>query len=396
VKEHATTKLEVGQIPTLAVLDALLKTLRDLFQKIEEVQSQVPGGDLPLEKAVAAIYKYLRSQMPKADHAEVQLDPLLANTRVLSECVKDINGDETRKMELAIQNNPHDTAAQEQLRVRTTMMRVRYSKEIKDRTSSPNLTRLVVEISHKGNDFRVIYDSIWYNKIANAESEAIHQYALLMVDLSAKEKTASRKTQPTESIVELYVEAAVVKPQFNAIVAGIKEQVGGNMAFSICALLKKVSRMVEKSELKGTKPADVSGVKDIVSKLGDVSGVKDIVRAMVVGKTMAEVNAVVRILLDLHESGALEIVRKKDRFLEAPSGGGWRDIMINILVTVQDGDRTVQHICEIQVVHHQMLNARREMDGHVVYNIVRNGEQPFPIPPSLHILSFCTKSPFLY
>jgi hypothetical protein len=365
------------------VLGALLLNLRDLFQKIKEVQSQVPDGDLPLEKAVAAIYAYLRSQMPKAERVEVQLDPLLANTRVLSECVKDINGDETRKMELAVQNNPHDTAAQEQLRVRTTMMRVRYSKEIKDRTSSPNLTRLVVEISHKGNDFRVIYDSIWYNKIANAESEAIHQYALLMVDLSAKERTASRKTQPTESIVELYVEAAVVKPQFDVIVADIKERAGGNMEFNICALLKKVSRMAEKSELKGTKP-------------GDVSGVKDIVRAMVIGKTMAEVNAVVRILLDLHESGALEIVRKKDRFLEAPSGGGWRDIMINILVTVQDGDRTVQHICEIQVVHHQMLNARKEMDGHVVYNIVRNGEQPFQISFNTSDSSCMYQPTFLY
>ncbi len=53
--------------------------------------------------------------------------------------------------------------------------------------------------------------------------------------------------------------------------------------------------------------------------------------------------------------------------MKAPSGGGWRDIMINVYV---DG---VKHICEIQVVHHLMLNARKGMAGHAVYNVVRNG-----------------------
>jgi hypothetical protein len=85
---------------------------------------------------------------------------------------------------------------------------------------------------------------------------------------------------------------------------------------------------------------------------------------------MEEVNVVIRILLQLHAEGDLEIVRSKDRFLQAPSGGGWRDIMINVCLTHSNG---VKHICEIQVVHHLMLNARKEMAGHAVYNVVRNG-----------------------
>ena len=44
--------------------------------------------------------------------------------------------------------------------------------------------------------------------------------------------------------------------------------------------------------------------------------------------------------------------------------------MINICLTNSDG---IKHICEIQVVHHLMLNARKEMAGHAVYNVVRNG-----------------------
>ncbi len=110
-------------------------------------------------------------------------------------------------------------------------------------------------------------------------------------------------------------------------------------------------------------------------KDGDMSGVKDIVRAMVTGHSMEDVNVVIQILITLHKDkdrdkdgrDALKIVRYKDRFMEAPSGGGWRDIMINVCVD------DVKHICEIQIVHHLMLNARKEMAGHAVYNVVRNG-----------------------
>ena len=80
------------------------------------------------------------------------------------------------------------------------------------------------------------------------------------------------------------------------------------------------------------------------------------------GRTMAEVNAVIEILIEMHKNKKLELVRLKDRFMEEPSGGGWRDSMVNIVVA--DGD--TKHICEIQVVHHLMLNARKEMAGHVV------------------------------
>ena len=62
--------------------------------------------------------------------------------------------------------------------------------------------------------------------------------------------------------------------------------------------------MVEKSQLKAA------------SKKGDISGVKDIVRAIMTGRSMAEVNAVIEIIIDMHDQGKLEIVRIKDRFIE--------------------------------------------------------------------------------
>jgi surface protein len=68
---------------------------------------------------------------------------------------------------------------------------------------------------------------------------------------------------------------------------------------------------------------------------------------------------------------AIVVTRVKDRFLQAPSAGGWRDCMVNFYVR----DDPHRHICEIQLVHHQMLFARKGLPGHDVYNRVRNADE---------------------
>ena len=64
------------------------------------------------------------------------------------------------------------------------------------------------------------------------------------------------------------------------------------------------------------------------------------------------------------------VVRVKDRF-KHPSGGGWRDVMINFYV-VGDG---AKHVCEVQLVHKSLLTARRGLPGHVIYGVVRNATE---------------------
>ena len=54
-----------------------------------------------------------------------------------------------------------------------------------------------------------------------------------------------------------------------------------------------------------------------------MSGVKDIVRV----NNIADLNAVIKCLIKMHENKEFEIVRKKDRHVEAPSSGGWRDLV---------------------------------------------------------------------
>ncbi len=58
-----------------------------------------------------------------------------------------------------------------------------------------------------------------------------------------------------------------------------------------------------------------------------MSGVKDIVRAMAVVNNMDDLNEAIKCLIHMHNKMEFEIVRKKDRHVEAPSSGGWRDLV---------------------------------------------------------------------
>ena len=73
--------------------------------------------------------------------------------------------------------------------------------------------------------------------------------------------------------------------------------------------LKRMTRMIEKTLLKGRD---------------SVAHVKDIVRAMAVVRSMDAVASILDIFCELHKAGLITMVRVKERFLEAPSKGGWR------------------------------------------------------------------------
>ncbi len=308
-------------------------------------------------------YVQLLLQTKKTQFLEDKLGKKAQNGfKLLDSCVAKLNGKDMRAIESVIQNNPSNMNAQKELRDRTDEMARLYAEEIQKRLREPGLTKLVAKLCQEGNDsFRKAYDSVWDETIANSEQTAIEKYVQLMDKMKKVVRKPSIYKQPTSSLVELYVQAAVTKRKFDDLVLEIKKEfealTSKTLSIDVCPTLKKSSRMVEKAQLKA-------------EKAGDMSGVKDIVRAMITAKTMEDVNVVIQILFRLHGLRALEIVRCKDRFLKAPSGGGWRDIMVNVCVINMDD---IKHICEIQVVHHLMLNARKEMAGHAVYNAVRNG-----------------------
>ncbi|KAH8066513.1 hypothetical protein JL722_959 [Aureococcus anophagefferens] len=116
--------------------------------------------------------------------------------------------------------------------------------------------------------------------------------------------------------------------------------------------LKSTARIVEKSAFRVDAPP------------GTVDGVFDVVRGMLVAPSMAAVAAVVKAF---GSNSRVVLTRVKNRYDDAAaSAGGWRDLMLNFYLADDDA----KHVCEVQVVHRQMLVARAGLSGHSVYNRV--------------------------
>ena len=73
-----------------------------------------------------------------------------------------------------------------------------------------------------------------------------------------------------------------------------------------------------------------------------------------------------RVLAALLGAGECSIRRVKDR-VNHPTSMGWIDVMVNLTLT---SDKT-DHVCEVQIMHGAMLNARKTLGGHGPYSRVR-------------------------
>ena len=89
---------------------------------------------------------------------------------------------------------------------------------------------------------------------------------------------------------------------------------------------------------------------------GNCNRIFDVVRGMVECRDMGSIT---RVLSNLSSSEAIELVRMKDRFFAVPSPGGWRDCMVCFVVK----DDPHKHVCEVQLVHHDLLTARKGLPG---------------------------------
>merc|ERR1711935_576209 len=111
-------------------------------------------------------------------------------------------------------------------------------------------------------------------------------------------------------------------------------------------------RIIEKSLTKGPN-----------SEYPDCSKVLDVFGCIIDCADYIAMAAVARAIAAKHNNGELQLSRIKDRWTE-PSSGGWRDLMLNLVI---DGV-----VFEVQVVHSKMLGARKGMDAHKAYNQFRS------------------------
>ena len=117
--------------------------------------------------------------------------------------------------------------------------------------------------------------------------------------------------QGPDNLVDLYTEAARAQPGFKATMEELQRmyraRTGKELKLSVCAKLKKVTRILEKMIMRGS-----------------VKGVKDIVRAMATLDDMENIAIVAELMLELHKQKSIKLLRIKERFFEQPSSGGWR------------------------------------------------------------------------
>merc|ERR1711865_358187 len=200
-------------------------------------------------------------------------------------------------------------------------------------------------------DFEGVYQNVWDmthksdEKGCEATKKAIAGIVL--------PKTSVKQT--TRDPAVLLQHAASIQPTYEKLIREIADTVDG-VQTSIPLGLKKMGRIIEKTILKRKDDP------------GNADKVCDIVRGMVECTNMSQIAAIVN---GFQTRSDLTVTRVKDRFFKAPSAGGWRDIMINFYLNSDSN----KHICELQLVHTQMMTARKGLPGHAVYNRVRNASE---------------------
>ena len=330
--------------------------LRYLQSREDAIFPPRADSTVPLYELHAAVGRAIG--MSEATHS-VQLHPVLEQFPVLKNDprVADFDGDDLRDIERRVQQNPDgdEDACKELAKYQEDLFKT-YQEVIQERVAEKGRTKVWAEVIKRGNDdFREVYEVVWNNTIVKTEEEGIDRYRIAVAKLQPAEDVRRTRQQHT-GLLAIYREAARAKPAYDNTMNILAERFragGPRIRLSICPTLKKASRIIEKSVLKSTVA-------------GDVSRVKDIVRSMAVVESMEHVAIILELLWQMQAEGRVTVIRIKERFLQEPSGGGWRDVMINLRVAGH------VHICELQVAHRMMLTARKGMPGHAVYNVVRN------------------------
>ena len=121
-------------------------------------------------------------------------------------------------------------------------------------------------------------------------------------------------------------------------------------------------RIIEKLCLD---PAQRKVFETLLAETLDAKGTLDTVRGMFVCATMGHAVAVLEGLVGLAERGAITLLRSKNRFAR-PSAGMWMDCLVNF--TIAD----TGCVCEVQIVHQQLLTVRSELGAHHSYGTYRS------------------------
>jgi hypothetical protein len=170
--------------------------------------------------------------------------------------------------------------------------------------------------------------------------------------------------QPTSDLIPLVLMVREEIPAYKAIVQGVVAQAAAASGATAPTTIyrpgdqtKSPYRMVEKALTKGPN-----------REYPDCSQILDVFGCIIECQDYVAMAAVVDAFAQQHNCEAISIARIKDRW-NAPSEGGWRDLMLNIVVN--------SVVFEVQVVLQAMYTARTAMKAHLAYNQFRSFAEVF-------------------
>ena len=282
-----------------------------------------------------------------------------------------------RALEAAVARDPDSKEAAAALDAAVKKLIEVMKAKIEERADKADLKALLKEceatITAGNRDFEKVYRAVWA-VLQSGEEHLLPRCKKAVDALRERIKKPNDKPEQRKEAKEpvtLLADAAHTKPVFE-VVAEHLATLGSGTRLEMQRVgdkdkhghetsgLKKLQRVVEKALLKPAGDATV----------GETDSVLDVVRAMIVVKDLGVVAAIVDGLKTLSDAELVDVLRLKNRF-ESPSAGGWRDLMINLVIV---GDER-RHVCEIQIVHEMMLTARKGLPGHAIYAIVRNANE---------------------
>ena len=241
--------------------------------------------------------------------------------------------------------------------------------KLKDEVNeNPELYRSI--LASIAREDRIIYDAS-FRKYNQVDGNAIAYQAMLAKCTAFEQQVTSQRPgqrQPTSDLIRLVLMTRECIPTFKTTVDGVVQQarsIAEATEGDLAVLYRKHDqtkspyRLIEKGLTKGPN-----------SEYPDCSQILDVFGCIIDCQDYTCAAAVVDAFADQQMRGLVRIVRVKDRYSN-PSGGGWRDLMVNVAINGV--------IFEIQIVLHSMYVARSALDAHTAYNKFRCFAEVFGI-----------------
>ena len=234
-------------------------------------------------------------------------------------------------------------------------------------STNPDLYRTL--LASLSTEDRKIYNSSFEKSInVDLSGDQVAHAAMLerCAALKSECEFVSVDKQPTSDLIPLVLMVRGEIPAYKTIVEGVIAQAAATISGTMPLVTiyrpgdqtKSPYRMVEKALTKGPN-----------REYPDCSQILDVFGCIIDCQDYVAMAAVVDAFADQHKSGTVSIARMKDRW-NTPSEGGWRDLMLNIVVNGKV-------VFEVQVVLRAMLAARSAMDAHKAYNQFRSFAEVF-------------------